>query len=61
MATTKQVISNDHILITKDCGCKLHVFLTDQYEELCEQHKKEYKNTADRTDTTAQFRNILNV
>lgn len=41
MSTTKQVLNNDHILLTKDCGCKLHVFLTDQYEEPCEKHKKQ--------------------
>ena len=41
MSTTTEKISNDHILITKDCGCKLHVFLTDQYYEPCEKHKKQ--------------------
>lgn len=41
MCSQTEKISNDHILITKDCGCKLHVFLTDQYEEPCEKHKKQ--------------------
>ena len=34
------VIGKDHILLKKECGCKLHIYLTDQYEELCDKHKK---------------------
>lgn len=34
------VIGNDHILLEKQCGCKLHVFLAGQYEEMCNKCKK---------------------
>ena len=34
-------INNDHIVIHKECGCKLHIFLTDQYEEPCKKHQQE--------------------
>ena len=33
------IISKDHILLEKHCGCKLHLFITDQYEEPCKKHK----------------------
>lgn len=40
--TTK--ISADHILIEKPCGCKLHIFTTDQYEEPCDKHNNQSNN-----------------
>ena len=43
MSTIKKVISKDHIVLIRDCGCKLHIFTTDQYEELCEKCKKNKK------------------
>lgn len=35
------IISKDHILLEKHCGCKLHIFTTDQYEEPCKEHKND--------------------
>ena len=37
----KTIISKDHILLEKHCGCKLHIFMTDQYEEPCKEHKND--------------------
>lgn len=41
---TKTVVSKDHVILKKSCGCTLHVFIGDTFEEKCSLCKSQEVN-----------------